>query len=274
MRAEHLLASNGLRRIAPVRVARPALLFALGACTFLLAATGATSTGASTPTPARIVLDGSHPSTSSVHLGTFTAGAPLCSSGKFIDTAVGDTVATRAFTCADGSGTFTGQMIGEIESEHCTCDGGQWRIVAGTGPYAKLRGLGTRSNVLISGDPYPVFRDTWTGIVGLDAVPPSLAVTRVTTARVLHHRRTFTLRVVFSTADDVVGNKVTYALSVLDDLSITVARKAGQTAAGTTRISLVVSAPPDVHALRLSLSVYDPLGNSRSYRRALARLGP
>ena len=70
-----------------------------------------------------------------------------------------------------------------VRSEHG--GSGSWRIVKGTGRYATLRGLGTYTGTLVSGDPdfaSVVFRTNWQGIVDFDADPPTIKTFTTTRA--------------------------------------------------------------------------------------------
>jgi hypothetical protein len=89
--------------------------------------------------------------------GTFTATAPLCPSGTFVDQFVGGGGAFRSgnveygsatvlktFTCADSSGTFT--ILFHPQFSPATPAGcgqaGPFAVVGGTGAYTELRGHG------------------------------------------------------------------------------------------------------------------------------------
>jgi hypothetical protein len=232
----------------------------------LVAFAAAASGQVAAPVPVALVMDGSHPLTTRVHLGTFTAGPPLCPSGKFFDTAVGTTVVTREFTCDDGSGVFIGKMIDKIELEHCTCEGGQWRIVSGTGAMAHLRGRGGRSNELLSGDPYPIFRDTWSGIADLDSVAPAIGRLRVVTSRA--GATAYAVRVSFHVQDDVTANSVTYR--VLATAGKRAAAKAALVSPGVQTVGLTIAAAKNVRRLRVVITATDPVGNARTVTQLLA----
>src|SRR5215207_35368 len=106
--------------------------------------------------------------------GTFTATAPLCPSGTFVDQFVGGGGAFRSghveygsatilktFTCADNSGTFT--ILFHPQFSPATPAGcaqaGPFTVVGGTGAYTKLRGQGDFC-LLVEGDD---FTETFTG---------------------------------------------------------------------------------------------------------------
>jgi hypothetical protein len=109
--------------------------------------------------------------------GTFTASAPLCPSGTFVDQFVGGGGAFRSghffhgstvrktFTCADGSGTFT--ILFHPHFTPATPAGceeaGPFAVVGGTAAYAQLRGHGDFC-VAPLGDG---FRETFTGSFSL-----------------------------------------------------------------------------------------------------------
>ena len=86
--------------------------------------------------------------------GTFTATAPLCPSGTFVDQFVAAggfpsghahaVTVRKTFTCADGSGTFTVLFHPQLtQATPSGCEeAGPFAVVGGTGAYAKLRGHG------------------------------------------------------------------------------------------------------------------------------------
>ena len=130
-----------------------AVLVALGCLT--LAATP--SANAQAPT---IVTDITFPE-DGAPFGTFTASAPLCPSGTFVDEFVGGggafgsdrvfynaNTVRKMFTCADGSGTFT--ILFHPQFTPATPPGcvnaGPFAVVGGTGAYAHLRGTGDFCN--------------------------------------------------------------------------------------------------------------------------------
>lgn len=129
---------------------RASLFFAALACLALAVAPAAY---AQDPT---IVTDITFPEEGEP-FGTFTATAPLCPSGTFVDEFVGGGGAFRSghvffhaftvrktFTCADSSGTFT--ILFHPQFSPATPAGceeaGPFAVVGGTGAYTKLRGHG------------------------------------------------------------------------------------------------------------------------------------
>jgi hypothetical protein len=91
---------------------------------------------------------------------TFTASAPLCPSGIFVDTVdtagVGrgplNLVISSVYTCADGSGTFTLLKQIHIQFTDDTATGtGTFVVVGGTGAYARLNGQGTDTGAILDG---------------------------------------------------------------------------------------------------------------------------
>jgi hypothetical protein len=149
------------------RIAIWALLAVLGC--FALAA--APLANAQTPT---IVTNITFPE--GEFLGTFTASAPLCPSGTFVDQVVGGggafdnahvlvfaVTVRKLFTCADGTGTFTIQFHTQLTPATAAgChESGPFAVVDGTGAYAKLRGHG--DFCLLPALSEGVFRETFTG---------------------------------------------------------------------------------------------------------------
>lgn len=94
---------------------------------------------------------------------TFTASAPLCPAGSFVDTveAVGggngrgplNLVISSVYTCADDSGTF--MLLKHITIRSTGPDTatatGTFVVVGGTGAYANLHGQGTDNGTVVNG---------------------------------------------------------------------------------------------------------------------------
>jgi hypothetical protein len=92
--------------------------------------------------------------------GRFTAALPLCAHGTAVDVedVVSDPLTVmRKYPCDDGSGTFAAFLLA-IAAEHG--GNGTWKIVAGADRYATLRGKGTYTRHLVSGN-----RDDFPSIV-------------------------------------------------------------------------------------------------------------
>jgi hypothetical protein len=132
------------------------------------AASGA-SGGTATPAGFGLVLDGRH-RPDLTHEGTFTTSASFCPSGSAVDltettlhTVLGE------FACAGSTDSFTAQ-VSPTPAEHGGT--GSWKIVAGKGALATLRGKGTWTSVRLSGsdaDPASItFRSTWHGVTDFD----------------------------------------------------------------------------------------------------------
>jgi hypothetical protein len=81
----------------------------------------------------------------------------ICESGTFVDTAIRfagfqsdrgtvQILVVKAFTCDDGSGTFTVKL--QIQANFVTgLESFSWVVLDGTGDYASLRGSGSGSTV-------------------------------------------------------------------------------------------------------------------------------
>jgi hypothetical protein len=111
-------------------------------------------------------------------IGTFTATAPLCPSGTFVDEFVGGGGAfqsgrpfhgftvRKTFTCANGSGTFTILFHPQFNPNTAAgCEeAGPFSVVGGTGAFSQLSGHGRFCLVpLASGR----FTETFTGTFAL-----------------------------------------------------------------------------------------------------------
>jgi hypothetical protein len=249
-----------------------ALLVALSAA----AAAAAAGPGIA-PTPFQLVFDGHHvvatfPSPAGLsHVGTFTTNDPLCPSGtggNVAETDVG--VATRVFTC-DGSGaTFTAKIWPQIEEHEGS---GWWQIVSGTGPLADLRGKGTFSSVLVSGDLNDfitvVFRSTWTGTVALDATPPTLTLTKATATRLKRPAGMVKVSLALALGDSG-GGPVSYTVTLVDPATLdALFRKSGSTSAGSIGWTPRVKPPARARVLRVEVDASDGAGNESTVKQAI-----
>jgi hypothetical protein len=223
----------------------------------------ATLPAAAEPTQVTILLRGSHPVDQAFHQGSFTAPPPLCPSGTWIGNGSGG----RTFTCADGSGTFSALFDGNLE--HVQGTSGAWQIVSGTGSLATLRGGGTGHVDSSTGTSSPtvVFSDTWTGVVDLDATPPTGSIKVVKLSRPRIPSRLWKAVVTVTAQDNVVDNPVSF------DVSATAgnysAERKGTLTAGSKSLTFSFHRGKRVHALQIALHLQDPLGNMRSFNKSV-----
>jgi hypothetical protein len=112
----------------------------------VLAAAFATATAA-TAQPRAVQIEVKTPKTGGA--GTFTtSGAGLCPRGATHDKIFtlpsagnhGTLHLRKTFTCSNHSGTFGVEVRAQVAGTHAS---GRWKIVTGTGAYAKLEGSGT-----------------------------------------------------------------------------------------------------------------------------------
>jgi hypothetical protein len=209
-----------------------------------------------------------------LHEGTFTAAAPFCSAGRGEDISAKETrptISDRVFTCGDGRGSITARVVSH-EAEHTVEVTGTWAIVSGTGAFADLRGHGTLTGAPLSGDPRQpgtlTFRTTWRGVVDFDAVGPSLEITRLSALKLRRPAGSYSVRIGFSTADNVAPNAVSYEVRALRS-NFQLASKRGETAGGEVSVMLRVRSLEPLRKLRLEIDALDPLGNKTSIARAL-----
>ncbi len=229
------------------------------------------------PAPFLLTFDGAHSVDSTFsggvrHDGRFAASAPFCTAGQAHDARQSTDVAgmlnvLRTHTCDDGSGSFTADMP-TVRSEHGGT--GTWRIVEGTGRYATLRGLGTYTGTLVSGDPNVfesiVYRTNWQGVVDFDADPPTIE-TFTTTPRKLRLRvRTYTLRVGLVVRDP--SAPVSYTVDVQAGRAA-LAFKQGSTASGQATVTLRIRPPRAARSASVLLTTKDALGNETSTSRTV-----
>jgi hypothetical protein len=225
-----------------------------------------------------LVFDGRHePDAASPmgfwHVGPYRASGAFCSSGNGFTLGVtgnspATAEATRLLTCGDGTGSATALVV-SIDAEHS--GSGSWRIVSGTGQYAKLRGRGTFASVRVGGDPSDhgsiVFRSTWTGVADLDDEAPAISVSRASAAKLRRPKGSYRVGIAFS-ANDTPGNVVRYRITIRGGGS-TVGGRAGETASGTASVALRVRPRKGLRRIGLQITASDPLGNERTIARSL-----
>jgi hypothetical protein len=146
---------------------------------------------------------------------------------------------TRAYTCADGSGTIVTEQ--ETWYEHKSPYTSTWRILGGTGRYADLRGQGsfvgepplTGSND--DDDPSGItYRCTFRGLVDFDTTAPTIAVSSVKTTKLRRPAGSYLISLALSLRDNVSGNVVEYDVAVdPGDVALNLARARGSTARGS-----------------------------------------
>ena len=219
----------------------------------------------------QIVLDGRSDGRGHGILGTFTASAPFCPEGSFVD-GTGSPDRTRirverSLTCADGSGGVTLMYDGIVEF---LSGPGRWWIVSGSGRYESLRGVGSSSNVNIEHDPQTGvgrFRNTFTGAAAFDADPPSVRVVAASVIRVARRPPMQRLRLSFRAVDAAATTPLAYELHVLDRTGTTLLARRGTVGAAVT--TLTVRTRLRSRTLRFALAVRDAVGNERLVTRSL-----
>jgi hypothetical protein len=237
-------------------------LLAIGA---LAAGVGAVVSGASgAPTAFRLDFTGRHVVDAALpggirHEGRFTASAPFCPSGTAVDVRdieVEPLTVLRTHTCDDGSGSFTAFMP-TLADEHG--GSGSWKIVDGTGRYATLRGFGTYTGHIVSGDPNNfesiVYTTSWQGVVDFDAVAPTVAA-HATSKKLRKPPRSYSVR----TAIDAHEGPVTYSVDIRAGRSF-LAFKRGTSSSGRIAVTKRLRAPRGARALTVIVTVADAVGN-------------
>lgn len=226
----------------------------------------------------QLVFDGHHvlatfpTPTGLSHEGPFTSTSSLCPSGYAHDIAQTDQVATRLFTCDGSDGTFTATISPHL-AEHGGA--GSWQIIAGTGELADLRGKGSFSSVLTSGNPNDFlsisFRSTWQGTIDLDATPPTVAITRQTVHKLARPRGTYVMQLALSLNDNSTA-AVSYTLTLIDPRTLNVFERNGGQASGTIARTFRLRPAPATRRLRLTVTATDQVGNTTTLTRTI-RLG-
>ncbi len=234
----------------------------------------ATSTTAATSVPFQLALDGVHAQgvgpSNLRHEGSFTATSPACAAGHGVDRELIDPVAAlREYTCDDGSGSFTA-LVDPVVAEPRGL--GVWRILGGTGRYAKLRGQGTFESELVGGaltdETTVAFRTTWVGVAAFDDVAPALHGVQATTAQLRHPIGGYLLRISFSIRDDLDGSAVEY-LVLPSSGSYRLPFSQGSTSTGRVSVALEIHPPGNRRRIRLEIRATDAVGNRSTIVRSM-----
>jgi hypothetical protein len=205
------------------------------------------------------------------HEGPFTTNYPACPSGYGKNTAETDQgVATRLFMCDGSTATFTALVWPQLAEHGGT---GFWQIISGTGSLTDLRGKGTFSSVLTSGDPNDFitidFTSTWAGSIDLDAVPPTLAVTKERIVKAKRPAHAYKLSLALALTDNG-GGPVTYRLTLVDPRTLNIlASKSGSSSEGSISRKFVLRPSRKTRSLRLRLDATDAVGNQATLRKTI-----
>jgi hypothetical protein len=219
------------------------------------------------PTPVTLTFDGKHVANSSLpdglrHEGIFTAAPPFCAHGTAVD--VEDLEGAplsvmRKYTCDDGSGTFTA-FLPAVAAEHG--GNGTWKIVAGTERYATLRGQGTYTGHLVSGnrDDFPsvVYQTTWQGVVDFDAVAPSMTA-NARAKKLRRPARTYAVPTVI----DAHEPGFTYSVDIRAGKRY-LALKTGTSSSTAVTVTPRIQAPRGTRTISVLVTVTDAVGNASS----------
>jgi hypothetical protein len=226
------------------------------------------------PTPFSLTFEGAHFVDSTLpgglrHDGRFTASAPFCSAGRAHDVrhvVVEPLSVLRMHMCDDGSGSFTALMP-TVRGEHGAT--GAWRIVEGTGAYATLRGVGTYTGTITSGDPNAnetiSYRTEWRGVVDFDADPPAIESFKATVRKLRQRVRAYTLRIGLTARDTSLP--ISYTVDARAGRALLDLKQAS-TASGRATITVRIRPPRAARSVRILLTARDALGNETSTSRA------
>lgn len=207
--------------------------------------------------------------------GTFSASAPFCTSGTFVDLSndfLNSFQDTRRYTCSDGTGTLTTRQEHWYEVKPPFTD--VWSIVAGTGRYTDLRGRGNfRGEILTRNgdDPLAItFRSVMRGLVAFDAVAPTIAVSTAKATKLRRPAATYSIRVAFLLRDNETQPRLSYLVAVEpSEGGLYLGQKRGSTATGRVTASLRVKPAKRSRTVQLHLRAEDAVGNWRWLTRRL-----
>ena len=252
-------------------LARLALLGVALSAAIAVAAVRATAAS----TPFVLTYEGAHSLDSALdggvrHDGRFTASGPFCSAGRASDVrhvvANGLLNVFRVYTCDDGSGSFTA-FLPNARGEHGGT--GEWQIVEGTGGYATLRGIGTYTGTLISGNANDFVtishRTEWRGVVGLDADPPTVENVTAAVRKLRLRVPTYTLRIALTGSDSSLP--VTYTLDFRAGRAILDFKRVS-TASGRAAVTVRIRPSRAARSVQVLLTARDALGNETRTSRA------
>ena len=225
--------------------------------------------------------------------GTFAAGAPFCSSGTFVTLAarVGASDPKYRFTCEDGSGSLVASAsVGPFDHEFLVpVLEGSFKVLDGTGSYAGLRGRGSQRSQIVNeridpecvpfepdvfGDEscqIPIWRSALRGVVGEDAVAPTVGFSSVKVKKLSRPAGAYSLDVGIALRDDLEANPLSYLLRVTPTTSAReLARSFGTTRDGAASMTLRFRYyKPPKRAVLLRLSASDEVGNESSASQVL-----
>ncbi|HZB23165.1 MAG TPA: hypothetical protein VE444_04915 [Gaiellaceae bacterium] len=227
------------------------------------------------PTPFLLRYEGGHFVDTALpggirHDGRFTASAPFCAAGRAYDVRhlPGEPLGVhRLHTCDDGSGSFTALMPA-VRGEHAGT--GTWMIIEGTGAYASLRGRGTYTGTLISGD-LNVFetisyRTEWQGVVDFDADPPAVASLTATARKLRQRTRAYDIRIALLARDTAFP--VSYTADLRAGRAL-LALKNGSTSSGRVATTIRIRPHRTARSVRVLLTLTDALGNKTTVSRSV-----
>ena len=207
--------------------------------------------------------------------GTFSASAPFCPSGTFVDLSndfLNSFEDTRRYTCSDGSGTLTTLQEHWYEVKFPFTD--TWSIVSGTGSYTNLRGRGTfRGEILTrNGDDHLAitFRSVMRGLVAFDAGAPAITVSNARITKLRRPAGTYSIRVAFSIRDNEPQDALSYLVALEPaDGGLYFAKKEGTTTTGKAIVTLRAKPGLGARMIQLHVRAEDPVGNWRWITRRL-----
>lgn len=258
----------------PRRIRKPALIVALFAIAGLGAASAMATLATSAVKPFELVVNGVYERADDgawQAKGSFTSQAPFCESGSAEDVGFG-----ARFTCADGGGSitlFTGSPLfrhalearDRIEGDGDSSS--DWRIVAGSGQYADLRGQGPYSTGDWGGDKDVItYRRTFQGVVAVDVVAPRIALTSAQASKVEGTKAVYTISAALDFRDDVEDNPVSYTVSVRRENGAGpwLASKSGTAIGGVSCEFRIRRPKASVRAVLIRTTAADPVGNESS----------
>ena len=219
--------------------------------------------------PGNVLAIGSRPA------GTFRSGAPYCAAGSVLELRRGLSgrwiTTDRRFTCSDGSGSVTARMWLMGMDEGARFEEGVWRIVAGTGVYTTLRGMGAYTRALVDGEGGATAREVWAGDADFDAVAPRVGISAISVGRAVARDGSHVVLVALTAKDGEHGSGVDFIVSARNRFLL--AAKSGRIVSGAAAVALRVRPGTGGRTIRLKVEATDRVGNATTVVRTLTLPG-
>jgi hypothetical protein len=153
--------------------------------------------------------------------------------------------------------------------ESSAAEEGSWRIVGGTGIYAKLRGMGTYTKVVVGGSSDATAREVWAGNVAFDASAPQVAISAISVGEATRDG-SYVVRIAF-TARDGDHRSVDFVVAARNRFLL--AARTGTSVTGAASVGLRIRPGRGGRTIRLKIEATDRVGNTTTVASTVALPG-